>query len=433
MSLFGTSGIRAVVDSWLIQLALKVGLVVGMGKNNVVVGCDTRTSSGAMKGAVIAGLLAAGSSCYDAGVVPTPTLALAAKEFNAGVMITASHNPPQYNGIKLLNPDGSAFNKKQQESIEEIISDNSINTAPWQKFQSLKNYPDAVRKHIDSILTFFPDKYKLKVVLDCDCGAGSVITPELLKMMGCEVIELNCEPSGYFPHDIEPTEKNLTNLMEAVRESGADLGIAHDGDADRMMSIDDRGRFIGGDKLLVIMARELGAKKVITTIDASMAIEEAGFEVIHTSVGDNYISQELKRGGDIGGEPSGSWIIPRNSLCPDGIYAAAMLVSITSKKRLSSLVDDIPGYSLIRGNIGSNGVAMTRLEGDLVKTIQPLSVNKVDGLKLNIEDGWVLVRASGTEPKIRITVEAKTEERAKYLYNKSLELINKSASINGEG
>jgi phosphoglucosamine mutase len=250
MSLFGTSGIRAVVDSWLIQLALKVGLVVGMGKNNVVVGCDTRTSSGAMKQAVIAGLLAAGSNCYDAGVVPTPTLALAAKEFNAGVMITASHNPPQYNGIKLLNPDGSAFDKKQQESIEEIISDNSINTAPWQRFQSVKNYPDAIRKHIDSILTFFPEKYKIKVVLDCDCGAGSVITPELLKMMGCEVIELNCEQSGYFPHDIEPTEKNLTNLMEVVRESGADLGIAHDGDADRMMAIDDRGRFIDGDKLL---------------------------------------------------------------------------------------------------------------------------------------------------------------------------------------
>ena len=432
MSLFGTSGIRAVVDSWLIQLALKVGLVVGMGKNNVVVGCDTRTSSGAMKEAVIAGLLAAGSSCHDAGVVPTPTLALAAKEFNAGVMITASHNPPKYNGIKLLNPDGSAFDKKQQESIEEIISDNSINTAPWQRFQSVKNYPDAIRKHIDSILTFFPDKYKLKVVLDCDCGAGSVIIPELLKMMGCEVIELNCEPSGYFPHGIEPTEKNLIDLMEAVKESGADLGIAHDGDADRMMAIDDRGRFIGGDKLLVIMARGLGAKKVITTIDASMAIEEAGFEVMRTSVGDNYISQELKWDGDIGGEPSGSWVFPRKSLCPDGIYAAAMLVSIASKKRLSSLVDDIPGYSLIRGNIGSNGVVMARLEEEMVSAIQPLSVNKVDGLKINIEDGWILVRASGTEPKIRITVEAKTEEQAKYLYNKSIELIKKSASRNGE-
>jgi phosphoglucosamine mutase len=331
-----------------------------------------------------------------------------------------------------LNPDGSAFDKKQQESIEKIISDNSIKTAQWQRFQSVKNYPDAIKKHIDSILTFFPDKYKLKVVMDCDCGAGSVITPELLKMMGCEVIELNCEQSGYFPHDIEPTEKNLTDLMEAVRESGADLGIAHDGDADRMMAIDDRGRFIDGDKMLVIMARELGAKKVITTIDASMAIEEAGFEVMRTSVGDNYISQELKRGGDIGGEPSGSWVFPRKSLCPDGIYAAAMLVSTAAKKRLSSLVDDITGYYLIRGNIGRNGVVMARLEEEMVSAIQPLSLNRIDGLKLNIEDGWILVRASGTEPKIRITVEAKTEERAKRLFDKSIELIEKSTSRNGE-
>ena len=130
MSLFGTSGIRAVVDSWLMQLALKVGLAVGTGKNNVVIACDTRTSSGAMKQAVIAGLLAAGSNCYDAGVVPTPTLALATKDFDAGVMITASHNPPQYNGIKLLNTDGSAFDKKQQEDIDRTISDDCINTAP---------------------------------------------------------------------------------------------------------------------------------------------------------------------------------------------------------------------------------------------------------------------------------------------------------------
>ncbi|MFH1662460.1 MAG: hypothetical protein ABH934_00855 [Chloroflexota bacterium] len=184
MSLFGTSGIRAVVDSWLIQLALKVGLVVGGKSNNVVVGCDTRTSSSSIKQAVIAGLLAAGSRCYDAGIVPTPTLALAAKDFDTGVMITASHNPPQYNGLKLLNPDGSAFDKRQQNSIEAAISGNCINTAPWERFQSIKNYPDAIKKHTDKILTFFPDKYKIKVALDCGCGAGSVITPQLLKIMG---------------------------------------------------------------------------------------------------------------------------------------------------------------------------------------------------------------------------------------------------------
>lgn len=432
MALFGTSGIRAVVDSWLIQLALKVGIVVGGESKNVIIGCDTRTSSSSMKQAVIAGLLAAGSRCYDVGVIPTPTLALAAKDFDTGVMITASHNPPEYNGIKLLNPDGSAFDKKQQKSIELAISDNCINTAPWERFQSIEKYPCAIEKHIDKSLTFFPGRHNIKVVLDCGCGAGSVITPRLLKLMGCEVIEMNCKPSGIFPHDIEPKEKNLVGLMKMVKETGAELGIAHDGDADRMMAIDGRGRFIEGDKLLVIMAKELEARKVITTIDASMAIDEAGFEVIRTSVGDNYISQELKQGGDIGGEPSGSWVFPDNSLCPDGIYAAAMLVSIVSKKRLSGLVDDIPAYFLLRGNADNDGVDMPKLKEMMIAAMQPLSVDKIDGIKLNIEDGWILIRKSGTEPKIRVTVEAKTEIRAKRLFDTSMELINKSVVRNEE-
>ncbi len=432
MPLFGTSGIRAVVDSWLIQLALKVGLVVGEKSNKVIVGCDTRTSSNSLKQAVTAGLLAAGSECFDAGLVPTPTLALAAEDFDVGVMITASHNPPQYNGMKLLNPDGSAFDKKQQRKIEEAISNNRISTAPWKRIKSLKNYPDAIEKHIDKILTFFPDKYKIKVALDCGCGAGSVITPQLLKIMGCEVIEINCKPSGIFPHDVEPTESNLVDLMKMVQESGADLGITHDGDADRMMAIDNRGRFIDGDKLLVIMARELKAGKVITTIDASMAMDEAGFKVIRTSVGDNYISQQLKRGGDIGGEPSGSWIFPGNSLCPDGVYISAMLVSIDAKKRLSDMVDDIPGYYLLRGNADSNGVDMLKLEEAMVSAMQPLSIDDIDGLKIKIKGGWILVRKSGTEPKIRVTAEAKTEIQAKHLFDRSIELIKRSAGGNGE-
>ena len=431
--MFGTSGIRAVVDSWLVELALKVGLAVGSIHGEVLVGCDTRTSSSAMKQALLAGLLAAGARGYDAGVLPTPTLALAAEVFGAGVMITASHNPPQYNGIKLLNADGSAFDRQQQKQIEELVMKKGISTAFWDDFQPLLYYPDAIEKHISRIQKHFSGGYKVKVVLDCGCGAASVITPGLLERMGCEVIQLNCQPGGFFPRDIEPKRENLAGLMQAVKQYDADVGIAHDGDADRMMAVDERGEFIAGDKLLVIISNELKAKKVVTTIDASMAIEEAGFEVIRTRVGDNNVSQQCKRGGDFGGEPSGSWIFPENSLCPDGIYAAALLVSIAARERLSALVDSIRAYPLLRGSVNSDRISMPRLEENLVESMEPLSVSHIDGIRLEFTDGWLLVRASGTEPKIRITAEAKTEEKAKQLYNKGMRLIKNSSGKEGKG
>jgi len=422
MQLFGTSGIRRVVDKNLVELALKVGLAVGKVYGNVVVGCDTRTSSDAVKHAFISGLLSAGSKCCDAGVIPTPTLALAAGEFQAGAMITASHNPPEYNGIKLLNPDGSAFDSSQREQIEGMFLSDAFSVAPWSEIKSSSIHNGAIEKHIEHILGDFPGDLKLKVVLDCGCGAASVISPRLLERLGCEVVTLNCYPSGFFPHNIEPTEANLGDLIRTTTELGADLGIAHDGDGDRMMVVDDGGRFVSGDKLLVIFAREAGAKEVVTTIDASRVIDELGFKVTRTRVGDTYVSEELVKGGDFGGEPSGSWIFPNSSLCPDGIYAAARVVDIASRQKLSQLVDNIPCYPLLRGGIISEGVVMSKLEQRLM-AMEPLSVSNIDGIKLNFEDGWLLIRASGTESKIRVTAEAKSEARVHQLYDSGVRAI----------
>lgn len=422
MRLFGTSGIRKLFDESLVNLALKAGMAVGKTCDSVVVAGDTRTSSDAMKHAVISGLLAAGAQCEDAGVVPTPTLGLVTGKFDAGVMITASHNPPEYNGIKLFNPDGSSFGSDQQEQIEEIILSEAIGVAPWREVKEVRTYNGAIEQHIERILQEFSAELKLKVVLDCGCGAASVITPCLLKKLGCEVVELNCQPGGFSPRAVEPTEPNLGDLIGATKELGADLGIAHDGDGDRMMAVDDRGRFIPGDKLLVIFARALGAKEVVTTLDASMAIDEMGFSVKRTQIGDTCVSEELRGGGDFGGEPSGSWVFPGISLCPDGIYAAAQIVAIASQQKLSRLVDSIPSYPILRGSIGSDGVAIDSLVPGLM-AMEPLSINKKDGLKLSFQDGWLLVRASGTEPKIRLTAEARSKERAARLYNDGLEVI----------
>ncbi len=422
MQLFGTSGIRRVADKNLVELALKTGMAVGQVCGDVVVGCDTRTSSDAIKHAFISGLLAAGSRCCDAGVIPTPTLALATREFQAGAMITASHNPPEYNGMKLLNPDGSAFDSNQREQMEDMILSDSLSIAPWSEIKNSRIKNGAIEKHIEHILEDFPGESKLKVVLDCGCGAASVITPHLLERLGCEVVALNCYPSGFFPHAIEPTEANLGTLIRATKELGADLGIAHDGDGDRMMAVDDRGRFIPGDKLLVLFAQQAGAKEVVTTIDASMVIDEMSFSVTRTPVGDNYVSEELRKGGDFGGEPSGSWVFPNSSLCPDGIYAAARLVAIASQHKLSQLVDNIPHYPLLRGSITNEGMAVSNLEKRLL-AMEPLSVHNIDGIKLDFEDGWLLIRASGTEPKIRVTAEARSEVRVQQLYDSGVRAI----------
>jgi phosphoglucosamine mutase len=378
-----------------------------------------------MRHAVISGLRAAGAQCYDAGITPTPTLAYAARGFDVGMMITASHNPPEYNGLKFINPDGSSFGDAQQGQIEDVVSAELFGTARWDEMKDCNLYEGAIARHTEGIMSHFTRNLKVKVAVDAGGGAASEVTPPLLEKLGCEVITLNCRPTGIFPRGIEPGEENLNELCRAVRESGAAVGIAHDGDADRMMAIDERGRYISGDKLLVILARAVGAKEVVTTLDASMAIETMGFHVRRTRIGDTWVSEELRKGGDFGGETSGAWIFPAISLCPDGIYAAAQIAAIGAQNRLSELADAIPVYPLQRGSVGSDGVDNARLESKL-KTMKPRTITNTDGLKLDFDDGWLLVRPSGTEPKIRLTAEAKTEARAKQLYNEGLKAVRES-------
>jgi phosphoglucosamine mutase len=423
MQLFGTSGIRRLVDRSLVELALQVGLAVGTLYEKVVIGRDTRTSGPALNHAVTAGLLTAGAGCCDAGIIPTPTVAFITREFQAGIMITASHNPPQYNGLKLLNPDGSAFSASQQKTIEDIVGGLTPVKTQWDRMQSGEVYSTAVEKHIARIVQDFPGGIKMKVVVDAGCGAAYFITPHLLTRLGCEVITLNCYPSGIFPHDVEPTQANLMGLIQAVKNSGADLGIAHDGDADRMMAVDNKGRFIPGDKMLAILAQESGSKDIVTTLDASLSIEDIGFKVRRTKVGDPYVSEELKRGGGFGGENSGAWVFPQISFCPDGIYAAAQIAAIASRQRLSDIVDNLPSYPVVRGSIAGSGSIVDGMKDKLLKHLRPVSVDAMDGLKLNFKDGWLLIRPSGTEPKIRVTSEARTEELARRYFENGIKIL----------
>ncbi|MFC1847929.1 phosphoglucosamine mutase [Chloroflexota bacterium] len=423
MALFGSSGIRRVVDRGFLQLMFEIGLAVGGSYSSLLVGRDTRTSSDAVQYALLSGLLAAGAGVSCAGVIPTPTLAHAARGFEAGSMITASHNPPEYNGVKLVNPDGSAFDADQRSRVEQLISQKSTQTARWDAIRQCMDYPRAVDEHIERILADFPTRIKLKVVVDCVCGAASEVTPKLLSRLGCEVVPLNCQHSGHFPREIEPIPQNLSELMQAVKSENADLGIAHDGDGDRIAVIDEKGEFVLADKLMALFAREMGARKVVTTMDASMLIDELGFEVVRTKVGDAFVSDELRLSprGDVnnefGGEASGCFIFPRISLCPDAIYGAAKIVQIASENPVSSLIEQLPSYPVLRGGIPGDAAIMKGLEQRLKnEPVSGCTLETIDGLRLAFSDGWLLIRLSGTEPKIRITAEATSDRRARELY-----------------
>ncbi|HIH44919.1 MAG TPA: phosphoglucosamine mutase [Candidatus Methanoperedenaceae archaeon] len=409
MKLFGSSGIRGIVNRELTpELAMNVGRAVGTLHITAIIGRDTRVSGEMIEHALTSGLLSAGASVTHAGVLPTPTLAYSAKEYDCGIMVTASHNPAQYNGIKLWNSDGSAFTPAQQDELEIMIGQGYSKRSDIMKTTSSDG--NCIRRHADMILGNV-GKAELTVVVDCGCGAASLITPYVLEKMGCRVITLNSQPDGHFPaRDPEPTEESLTQLRSAVPAFGADIGIAHDGDADRMMAVDENGTFISGDRLLLLFGRRECRNSIVVPFDTSMAVDELGVSVTRTRVGDVYVAEGIRKtGAEFGGEPSGAWIFPKVSYCPDGIYAAARIVEIVQDEgRLSTLVSSLPSYPILRGAVACDKKTILPAMQRIKEALAGLgTISELDGVRVEMENGWALVRPSGTEPKIRVTVESR--------------------------
>jgi len=429
MALFGSSGIRGLANTEITPgLALNVGLAVGSLHQSAVIGRDPRTSGEMIEHAIISGLLSAGCDVTRVGMVSTPTLAFAARNYDCGIMITASHNPPEYGGIKLWNKNGMAFDTPQQDEIESIIKEKKWKNAKWNDIGKV-NQTDVIEDHAKMILGKVGNA-SLKVVVDCGCGAASTITPYVLRRMGCTVLTLNSQPDGFFPaRNPEPIEKNLEMLKKATVAMGADLGIAHDGDADRMMAVDGLGRFLEGDKLLAFFGLRETRKSIVVPVDTSIMVDDVlkGRKIYRTRVGDVYVAEELKkRNAEFGGEPSGSWIFPEISLCPDGILAAAKLVEIVEKEgKLNELIDELPTYPMIRGAIPCSNENKENAMGKIARALKKLGdVTDIDGTRVDTGNGWILVRPSGTEPKIRITAEAR--EGLEELYSNAQKLVRES-------
>lgn len=433
MKLFGSSGIRGHFNELITpEFICRVGQSVGSQYKEVVVGWDARTTSPLLSKAVIAGLLSSGANVHSAGMVSTPTLANATREFSAGIMITASHNPPTDNGIKLWNPDGSSFGTAQMEAVEEILLGGKSTAVPWGAVGSLAEIDWAIDRHIQRISKEI-GRLDAKVVVDCGNGAASTITPYLLRKLGCEIVTLNCQPDGSFPgRGSEPTEENTKLLARCVVDSGADIGLAHDGDGDRVVAVDENGNFAGGDALIPLLCKLEGRKKVVVPVNASMAVDKflGKVKVVRCRVGDVYVSEKIKEiGADFGGEPSGTWVFPKISYCPDGIYAAARLVQIAAQRPLSEQLAEIPKTSILKKRIDMPLERRPEVMASVARLMtkhKPAETSDMDGFRAVFKDGWILLRPSGTEPKLKLVVEGETDIAARKLYDMAIEIAKEA-------
>ncbi len=394
-------------------MAMLTGAALGRCNTEVIVSRDTRTTSPLLFQGLVGGLLGAGVDVFDAGVTPTPTLGYGSRFFDAGCITTASHNPEGYNGLKLFNPDGSSFTQDQQHDMEEILEQSLW--SPWEQQGHILPF-NAISPHMAAIIDRVECHTPLRAVVDCGNGAGCMISPQILTELGVQVIPCNCNPSGRFSRPSEPLPGLVPYLSEFVRNENAGCGIIHDGDADRMMALDGKGSWISGDHLLMLFASYLGKKEVVTTMDASMAIEGIA-TVRRTPVGDAYVSEQLREWGSFGGEPSGTWIFPEVSLCPDGIYAAALFCEIATEWDITEEISRMPHLSMLRASIS------TDLQGEVLSDLG--AQKATDGIRIEKDGGWMLIRASGTEPKIRITVEGTTPAKAKQLLRGAETLVKK--------
>lgn len=430
--LFGTNGIRGVVNQEMnASFALDVGCAIGshMG-GKVAVATDCRTSADMIKSAVAAGLMASGASVLDLGMLPTPALQYYVKNsgVKGGVMITASHNPPEFNGIKCIDYDGTEMPREKEERIEAIYFSKSFVHKNWKSVGSVRPvegvgraYNAAIRQHVDVDAIA---RAKLNVVLDCANGAATATSPDLLADLGVRVVSLNSNPQGTFPgHPSEPTAENLKDLMATVKATGADLGIAHDGDADRSIFVDDKGNFIFGDRSLAIVARHIvrqnGGGVVVTPVSSSSCVEDVvkaeGGEVVYTRVGSPVVARKMIENGAIfGGEENGGLIFPQHQYCRDGgMTAAKMLEIVSTEGPMSKLLSTIPEYFLDKRKMECPEDRKEEILALVVEQFSGEKVDTTDGVKVFFSDGWTLIRPSGTEPIFRMFSEAKSVEDAK--------------------
>jgi len=445
--LFGTFGVRRTANDVLTpefasRLAASYGSIV---QGTVAIGGDTRTSTPMLKHAITSGLLSSGCDVVDLGILPTPAIQYAVRNYyDGGIIVTASHNPPKFNGLKFVDEFGIGTPDDMEIAVEEMYFDSEPKRVSWDKIGKVYHNETIIDEYIKETLKRVDVEAirsrKLKVVVDCGSGAGSYTAPYLLKALGCEVTTLNCQADGFFPgRDPEPIEPNLQDLIATVKDLGADIGLAHDGDADRTICIDEKGNFVLGDKTFALvekqMLKENNGGIIVTTVATSQAIydvaEEFGGEVIATAVGDLLVARKLKdTDGLFGGEENGGLIFPDFVYGRDAAMTVAKLLEILAKedRPFSELVAELPVYYQEKLKIecpdDEKEEVMSKIAEE-IKTTTDFELDTTDGVKILKDDGWVIIRPSGTEPIFRCFAESDSMDKAVEMANWGIGLIKK--------
>ena len=429
------------------QFAMAFGTLVG--GRTVVIGRDSRTSSPTVRHAVLAGLFATGCHVIDVGLCPTPTILLMAKALGAqgSITVTASHNPVAWNGIEFASASGRLLTQVERDELMRIYETEDFALAPWNEQGTLETYGDAVSYHLDQILCapwLTPDLIRdaaLKVVIDSGNGAGSVISPSLLRKLGCRVVELNCVADGHFRRPAEPTPEALDALCKTVIASGADIGFAHDGDADRLVIVTEQGVPLSGEWTLAFIADFMLRKTkgdVVATVSTSRMLDDiaANHDVtLHrTKVGVGWVVEKMHEvNASVGGEGTGGVIYPNIHYTTDGIASIAAIVQYLaeSEATLTQLVENMPRYQMCRRKLEIPSQELATRFVDMALAFYKEATDAeaepqlelTDGVKRVWKDRWVNIRPSGTEPVIRVFSEAPTLAAAEELCDETIEML----------
>ena len=431
-----SSGTRGIIGENLTpEIALKtaVAFATYIKTGTIIVGGDTRTSYDMLKNAVIAGITSIGLNVIDIGKVPTPTVQQLIRYYNAdgGVVITASHNPIIWNGLKLMSKSGSFLEPEEyEEFLQYYQGQQPIQYAAWDNVGKIQIDTQALAKHVDTVLSVLDvsslKKRKLKVLIDPNNGAGAVANPILLDKLNIDYEMINGEPNGIFEHNPEPLKKNLGTIIAKMKAGNYDIGFVQDADADRLVILDEHGEFIGEDYSLglcieYILAQEKSSsKEVVVNLSTSRVIDYLAKKyqanLIHTKIGETNVTKALRaRQATVGGEGNGGVIYPKVGWGRDSLVGIVIALKYLAEsgKTVSQIVANYPRYYMLREKFTvANKEEIQPYLDKIEKQFCNEEINKLDGIKIIYPDSWIHVRPSNTEPIIRIFIEAPTQAKA---------------------
>ncbi|MGC1122047.1 MAG: phosphoglucosamine mutase [Candidatus Methanofastidiosia archaeon] len=445
MRLFGTSGVRGVVNEEItsesiLNLGRAVGTTVPMG-SQVCVATDPRLSRDMIKSSLTAGFLSTGVNVVDLGILPTPCLAFLTRELEmaAGMMITASHNPPEFNGLKVWNPSTIGYSIEQEQQIERIYFDEAFRTAPWSSLGHVTKHENAHTHYFEAVKNRISVDTPLKVVVDPGNGAASRIASQLFEEMGISVLPVNDIPDGRFPsRPSEPREDTLKETIQYLKDEQADLAACFDGDADRVVFCDSQG-FLGYNEMIAfisyLVVKKSSRKVVATTVETGRlldcAVRKAGGTVERGKVGDVHVAQLLKeKNACIGVEQVGVYVLPEIGMHPDSLYATLFLLkNIDHPFQIRQFIASLPTMYFAKASIPCPNHKKERVMNTVQSSLSQLSpgdINLLDGIRIEFADSWLLIRPSGTEPVIRVLCESESLSTMETFLNEGKQMVEKA-------